>query len=271
MILCRTPVSAAVSLGWKDDSYFQIVAAPLLVLFLLFWDRDRIFRGAAWNTRVGVPLLVLAVAIYLFLHSVAGVILVAMAAFILGFGLRSFRAACFPLGCLLLMIPLPASAMERIIHSLQQGSASVSYQMLRLTGIPVFADGMRISLKGLEIEVAPECSGIRSCAALALVGLLAGRVCLRSGWHRLALVVSTIPIAIFKNAIRISVLASLGAYVNPAFLHGNLHHYGGLVFTPLGIGIFVALVAGLIRYEAWQAGRHENRNVPAPSDAPVKA
>jgi len=80
--------------------------------------------------------------------------------------------------------------------------------------------------------------------------LLAGRVCLRYGWTRLALVVATIPIAILKNAFRISVLASLGAYVSPAFLHGRLHHYGGLVFTPLGVVLFLVVLAGLQRYEA---------------------
>jgi len=109
---------------------------------------------------------------------------------------------------------------------------------------------MKLALPGLEIEVAPECSGIHSCLALALVGLLASRVCLRSGWNRLALVVSTIPIAIFKNAIRISVLASLGAYVNRAVLFGPIHRKGGLVFTPIAVVLLVLLLFALQRIEA---------------------
>jgi exosortase len=259
-------------LGWNDDRDVQIVAAPFLFAFLMYWERNRIFPGAAWNVRVGAPLLAVAVSIFLFLRSygsggahliflIFAAVLVVMAAFILCCGLRSFRAACFPLGCLLLMIPVPDSAMDTITAGLQHGSAAVSFEMLRLAGIPVFAEGTKISLKGLEIEVAPECSGIRSCLVLALVGLLAGRVCLRSGWNRLALVVSTIPIAIFKNAIRISVIASLGAYVNRAFLYGRLHQYGGLVFTPLGVVLFVALLAGLQRCEAWLERRRETRRV----------
>jgi len=84
---------------------------------------------------------------------------------------------------------------------------------------------------------------------------------------RLALVVSTIPIAIFKNAIRISVIASLSAYVNRAFLYGRVHHYGGLVFTPLGVVLFVALLAGLQRYEAWEARHRQMRLVANPAAA----
>jgi exosortase len=268
LILCWTPVKAVLNLSWNDDRYFQIVAAPFLVTFLIYWERKRIFPGAAWSARAGVPLVALAVSIYLFVQGgsylpqssgddttrlipvICAAILMSMAVFILCYGPRSSRAAYFPLGCLLLMVPVPASAMDSITAGLQHGSAAVSLEMLRLAGVPVFAEGMRMSLKGLDIEVAPECSGIRSCVALALVALLAGRVCLRYSWTRLALVVLTIPIAIFKNGIRISVLASLGAYVNPAFLHGPLHHYGGLVFTPLGVALFVALLAGLHRYEA---------------------
>src|SRR5579859_121604 len=193
LLLCWPPLRAAVKLGLNDERYFQIVAAPFLAVFLLYWERNRIFPGAAWSVRAGAPLLAVAVSIHLFLHgaslapSIVGVILVATAAFILCFGLRSFRAALFPLGCLLLMIPAPAWAMDKFTAGLQHGSAIMSFELLRLAGIPVFADGMRMSLKGLEIEVAPECSGIHSCIALALVGLLAGRVCLRHNWNVLAL------------------------------------------------------------------------------------
>ena len=115
---------------------------------------------------------------------------------------------------------------------------------------------MRLSLPGLEIEVAPECSGIHSCLALALVGLLASRVFLRSGWSRLALVVATVPIAVFKNAIRISVLASLGAYVNRAVLFGPIHRNGGMVFTPLAVVLLVMLLLTLQKAEMWATRRH---------------
>jgi exosortase len=260
LILCWPTLKTAVNLGLNDDRYFPIVAAPFLVVFLMYWERNRIFPVAAWSARLGAPLLAVAAFIYLFVQrqysshlalAMTAVILLTMAMFILCDGLPSFRAVCFPLACLLLMIPAPAWAMDKITAGLQHGSAAMSVAMLRLAGIPVFAQGMRISLKGVEIEVAPECSGIRSCLALALVGLLAGRVFLRYNWNRLALVVSTIPIAIFKNAIRISVIASLGAYVNQAFLHGRIHRYGGLVFTPLGMLLFLALLVGLQKSEKW--------------------
>jgi len=269
LILCWPPISSAVDLGLHDDRWVQIVAGPLLFAFLMYWERNRILPEAEWSPVVGMPLLVLSLLVYfVFLRrssygsegghlalAVLAAILASIGGFILCYGLRSLRAASFPFCCLLLMIPAPASAMDKLIAGLQHGSASVSYHMLRLVGIPVFADGMRMSLPGLEIEVAPECSGIRSFLALALIGLLAARICLRSNWSRVALVLSTIPIAILKNGLRISVIASLSAYVDRAFLYGPIHRYGGLVFTPLGVALFVGFLAVLQKIEVRVAKR----------------
>jgi exosortase len=270
LIVCWPAVRAVADLSMRDERYVQIVVGPVLCLFLLVWERNRIFAVAAWSG-AGMPLLSLALSMYfVFLRrpsyaiedvrfplAVLSVIVAWVAVFIVCCGVRGFRAACFPLCCLLLAIPVPASLMDKLTAGLQHGSAAVSCQMLRLAGVPVFAEGMRMLLPGLEIDVAPECSGIHSLLALALVALLAGRLCLRYRWSRLALVVSTIPIAIFKNGVRISAIAWLGAYVNRAFLYGPIHHYGGLVFTPLGVALLVALLVTLQRSEAWNRPNFE--------------
>jgi len=68
---------------------------------------------------------------------------------------------------------------------------------------------MLLQLRGLTVEVAKECSGIRSCVVFVIVAIVASRVCLRSVWAQWALIVSMIPIAIFKNAVRIVVISTL--------------------------------------------------------------
>jgi len=263
------------TLGLRDSSYAQILAAPLLLIFLMYWDRGRIFREARWNLSLGIPALSVVLAGYfIFLRSqsysngnvrlilaVGALILAWMSAFIVCYGLQSFVAAWFPFCCLSLMIPVPGPFMDRLTAGLQRGSAAAASQMLRLVGVPVFAQGTKLLLPGLEIEVAPECSGIRSCLALALVGLVASRVYLRNGCNRFLLVVSTFPIAILKNAIRISVIASLGAYVNRAFLFGPIHRYGGLVFTPLAVVLLVLLLLALQKSETWIMARRRSHPV----------
>ena len=116
------------SLSFQDDRYLQISAAPLLCLFLIYWERTAIFSQARFSPRAGVPLLSVAMLLGLALiHGsrplmkapaclsvVFAVVLVWMAAFILSYGPRSFKNALFPLCCLFLMIPAPPALMDRI-------------------------------------------------------------------------------------------------------------------------------------------------------------
>jgi hypothetical protein len=38
-----------------------------------------------------------------------------------------------------------------------------------------------------------------------------------------------------KNGLRIFTLSTLAVYVNPGFLHGNLHKYGGIPFFAVAL------------------------------------
>jgi exosortase len=269
VILCWPPIRAAFDLGLHDDRYVSIIAAPLLFAFFMYWERARIFAKMAWAAAVGIPLLLFALSMYaVFLPrrsyqndgvhlslAMLAVVLAWMACFLLCYGRGSFRAAYFPFCCLLLTIPVPVPLMDKLTVGLQHASATMSFEMLRLAGIPVYAQGMKLFLPNLTLEVAPECSGIRSLIALTLVALVAGRLFLRYGWTRLALALSTIPIAILKNALRISVIAWLSAYVDRKYLHGSIHRNGGLVFTPLAAALLLMLLVGLRRFESWMAQR----------------
>lgn len=59
-----------------------------------------------------------------------------------------------------------------------------------------------------------------------------------------------IPLAIFKNAVRIVTLSSLGVYVDRSFLYGKLHHEGGLLFAIIALAIFVPLLFALQKSES---------------------
>ncbi len=256
-------LKATISLGFRDDRYLQIAAAPLVCSLLIFLQRTEIFSRARYSPRIGIPLLSLAVLIGILavyrdpgsestglLPGMIGMTLVWLAAFILCCGMDSFRAALYPLCCILLMIPLPASWMDQVAGALQHGSATLSCEILRLFGVPVWRHGMLLSLPHLDVEVAPECSGIHSSLALMIIAVVAGYVCLRSGLARVLLVLLTIPIALFKNAVRIVVISILGAYVDRAFVDGPFHHrYSGLLFSVVGVALFVALLAGLQKIE----------------------
>ena len=112
------------------------------------------------------------------------------------------------------MIPIPGVLLDRIVFFLQSMSADVSDAFFRLAGVPVFRDGFTFSLPGLSIEVAKECSGIRSSLSLLLTSFIAGHLFLKHFGSKAVLSVCVLPITVIKNGIRIVTLALLGVYVD---------------------------------------------------------
>jgi exosortase len=258
LIVLWPSIVSAFSLAVHNDRYLQVLIAPLLAAFLIFWNRRAIFRQARYNLSAGIPLVAIAALLSVIFLSrplplaiLAGVLWM-LSGFLLCFGAQSFRAALYPLICLFLIVPYPATWMDRVAATLQYGSADVSYRLLRVTGVPVFRHDLVFSLPGLDFQVGPECSGIHSSLALLMVSLIAAYLFLRSGWSRAALILLTVPIALIKNAARIVTIAILGAYVDRIYIDGPLHHkYGGLVFSVFGAILFVLALAGLQRLERW--------------------
>lgn len=186
--------------------------------------------------------------------STFAVVVIWVGGFILCYGTRAFMKARFPLLFLFMLVPIPAAAIERIIFVLQSGSADVAYWLLRFLGVPVFKHDFVLLLPTLTIEVAKECSGIRSSVALLITTLLMGELVLRSGWRKGLLVLSTLPILIVKNGVRIVAVCLLSIYVNPGFLHGWLHTSGGIVFYLLGLSLLMPILAAFRKSEEARVG-----------------
>ena len=145
------------------------------------------------------------------------------------------RALDFPLAILFLMVPFPTVVMEWIETFFQHGSAEVCDWLFQLVGVSVLRDGQVFRLPGIAIEVASECSGIRSSLVLFITCLLAGHLFLRTGWMRVALVLAVIPLGIFRNAFRIFTLAMLCVHVDRDAIDSPLHTHGGPVFFALSL------------------------------------
>jgi exosortase len=263
-------LTSLVSVSFHDERYSHVVLIPVISLLLLWLERRRIFLASQYCPVIATPFLLLGMIVYSIGKALApvlglndslsvmvfGMVLVWIAGFVLCYGMRSFRAALFPLFFLLLMIPIPTLVLENIILALQKGSSQMTYALFKLLGVPVFWQGFKFTLPGVEIEIAKECSGIRSSLALFITGILAAHVFLRSGWRMVVLSLSTIPLAIFKNAVRIVTLSWLGVYVDRSFLFGKLHHQGGVVFALIALAIFVPLLFALQRSESRAHIRH---------------
>jgi exosortase len=276
-ILCLLPFALSwaltkelSSLVLSDDSFSQILVIPLVSGFLIFEGRKRIFASVSPASALGLALIVPGLLLLLAAQFnvwelretnraalfVFCVTLIWLGAFALFFGARAFQSAQFPLLFLLLSVPIPEPLLSHIIRFLQNQSADAAEIFFRLASVPYLREDLIFRLPRVSIQVAEECSGIRSSVALFITTVLASYLFLRTNWKRLILCAVVVPLAIFKNGLRIATLSILAVYVNPGFLYGDLHHHGGIVF------FLIALLPMAFLLKVLQKG-----DVPAPRTA----
>jgi exosortase len=234
----------------RDETHSHIPFVPVVSAFFIFRESPTIFARPARGGKISGALALAGTASLVVARSnlwhwsqsgqvsllVLGFVLVWAGAFGIFFGENAMREASFPLLFLLFAIPIPAPLLSEIIVLLQRGSAEAVSVAFRIIGVPAVRHGFDFALPGITIQVAEECSGIRSTLALVMIAVLAGHLWLRSFPRTLVLCILTVPISIAKNALRIAFLSWLAIYVDPQFLLGSiLHQYGGILFFGFGL------------------------------------
>jgi exosortase len=254
-------VRALFDLARSNDSASHVVVAPFVTLALVYQSRTVIFSSVrcAWFAGLGIivaGLALVSLAVSLsqlpspagssLTAAVAALVILYVGGFVMFYGRDAFGAALFPLLFLGFMIPIPQVVLDRAIYFLQAGSAEMVAGLFTLTGTPHLREGFTFNLPTLAIEIAEECSGIRSSIALLFTSLLAGHMFLNDAWKKAVVVAAIVPIAIVKNGIRIVSLSLLAIHVDPDFLVGRLHHDGGVVFFLVGL-VILAFVLTFLR------------------------
>jgi exosortase len=250
-----------------DNTASHIVIMPLLSMGLIALDWRRIFAAPRTWWQGGVPVLALGAALAVLLPvlrsgslepnqdvalTLAAVPLIVLwtGAFLLLFGAPAARAAAFPLAMLWFTAPFPAILLKPVNDMLKAGSASVVAALFEVTGTPFVRDSyFSFRLPFISIEIADECSGIRSSIGLLLTSLLAGHQWLTTSWRRALLALAIIPVTIFKNGVRIATLSLLSIHVDPTYLTGQLHHEGGILFFVISLVLMSPVLFLLVRSE----------------------
>jgi exosortase len=262
------PLHSLIRAALDSDTYSHILVVPFISITLLWMERERLFQVLERNRSSAAVLFCAGAMLGVFgwrnpFHfaggnwlgfAILGFLCLIWAGFLFFYGAPAFKAGMFPLLFLLLMVPLPGFLLDRFIAWLQVGSADVTEWIFRLSGTTFLREGLFFVLPQVTIEVARECSGIRSTQALLITCLLAGYLLLQTNWRRAVLLLAAVPVLVIKNGIRIATLTLLAVHVDPTFLTGSLHHDGGFVFFGLGMLILLPLLWWLQKTEGSRLG-----------------
>jgi exosortase C (VPDSG-CTERM-specific) len=169
------------------------------------------------------------------------------------------RALAFPLAFLLFMVPFPTFLTHAIEFFFQHASADAASLMFAVAQTPVLRDGLFFKLPGITIEVAQECSGIRSTLVLLITSLVGAYLFFHSKTHRALLTLAIIPIAIVRNGFRIFTIAMLCVHISPDMIRSWIHKRGGPIFFALSLIPFFLLLLFLYRRERKAAAANVSR------------
>ena len=257
------PLLALITYAAGSELYSYILLVPFVSAYLLYNRRQQLPKNYATDVPLTLVLLVVGAGLLAFTHSLdsAGRAFPGNSRLVLltlsflcclaagGFfflGRAWMRAAAFPLVYLIFMVPMPDAMADALETASKYASAEVANLLFHLSGTPFLRAGLLFQLPNITIEVAQECSGIRSSFVLFITSILAANLFLKTSWRRFALVAFVVPLAILRNGFRILVIGLLCVNVGPQMIHSLIHRRGGPVFFALSLIPFF-LVLWLLR------------------------
>lgn len=269
-VLYGGPLAELAALFSRSELHQHIPLIPLVSAYFLLMNRREISRAIEWSPKAGAAITAaggLCCVMGGMLETelgrndylsamMLGLVIWTTGSFVVAYGVKALKAGLFPILFLAFIIPVPDFILDPSVTFLQVASAGAAELVFRMSGVPFLREGMIFSLPGIDVEVAEQCSGIRSSLALVITAIIAGKLFLRTMLGKAALVLAILPITIFKNGLRIVTLSLLASYVDPVFVTGHwLHRSGGVPFFVVGLILLAPVL--------WVLRRVEVREMPA--------
>ena len=231
-----------VSIWLRSETFTHAFVVPPIVLWLV-WRKRHLLRDL--NPRpLHWMLLPMAGAALLWLvgalvaaNSVTQLAFTAMLvlAVPLVLGGQVALALAFPLTFLFFAVPVG----EFLTPLMMQWTADFTVRALRISGIPVYREGLQFVIPSGNWSVVEACSGIRYLVASFMVGSLFAYLNYRSNWRRLAFVAVSIALPILANWLRAYMIVMLGHLSDNKIATGVDHLvYGWVLFGIVILGMF---------------------------------
>src|SRR5262245_9652933 len=255
LVAFNRPLLELVRRWTVQEEYSHGFFIPLIVAWLLWSRRAAIVESIGRPSWAGPALILIAAAMHivgelsaLFILSQVGFV-VTLLGIALGLGGWSLVKVVFiPIVFLLFAIPLPYFIDAVLTWRLQIISSELGTFFIRLAGIPVHLEGNVIDLGVYKLQVIEACSGLRYLYPLLSLGFLAAYLFQAPLWQRTVVFLSTIPITIIMNSLRIAVVGILVNFYGPQDAEGFLHMFEGWIIFIACAGVLVAEMALLARF-----------------------
>jgi exosortase len=230
----------------RSDEYSAGLLVPFLAVYILWSRRQRLARVEIRPSLWGIPAFIGAQAVRFFgLFFMFGsaerlsVVLSIASLVLLLFGWELFRKVSTIMLFLILMLPWPNRVQAAIALPLQNWSTSSAVFCLETLGYEVVREGNVIHIGQASVAVAEACNGLRMITAFFVISGLVVLLVNRSWWEKLIVFVSSLPIALFCNTLRLTITAIAFTVLKGEYWEKIFHDFGGYAMMPLALAIVV--------------------------------
>lgn len=246
IFLYRDTGLAMVSIWARSETFNHDFLVPPLVLWLVWRQRSQLVGLAPRPDWRILPWVAVTALVWL-LGELAAVNAVTQLAFVallvlsvpVVLGWAVARVMAFPLGFLFFSVPLG----EFLLPVLMEWTANFTVLALRLSGIPVFREGLQFVIPSGNWSVVEACSGVRYLIASLTVGTLFAYLNYRSNRRRLLFVLVSLLVPIVANWLRAYLIVLLGHLSDNRLAAGVDHLIYGWVFFGVVMALMFAIGA----------------------------
>ena len=230
----------------QSDEYSSGLLVPFLAAYILWSRRRDIARCPVKPSIWGLFAFAGAQAVRLFglflMYSSAerlSVVLSIAALILLLFGWKFFRKISPILLFLCLMLPLPNIIQYYVGLNLQRWATSSAVFCLEVIGYAVTQDGHTIDMGNVSVAVLEACNGLRMITAFFVISGLVVLLVQRTWWEKLVILVSSLPIALLCNTVRLAITAVFFTILEGEYWEQIFHDFGGYAMMPLALAAVV--------------------------------
>ena len=248
VLLAYIPAIAWMIDRWsaRDTYYGHGFLVPFISAYIIWLKRGKLKElvpvPTAWGWPVlaaGVVVLMLSSVWRIYFSSAFSFLIVVSGLILLFAGKDYLKTLTFPLTFLLFMMPLPLIAISGISFKLKIFAAQVATALINMLGVSAVREGSVIKTLHAYVVVEDPCSGIRSLIALIAVGALMAYFSRLSRVRKTVLFLSSMPLAIITNIVRITVVSLASEIYGMEFATGKFHDLMGMM-------VFVLAFLGLM-------------------------
>ncbi|HOW36371.1 MAG TPA: exosortase/archaeosortase family protein [Candidatus Omnitrophota bacterium] len=232
----------------RDSYYTHGILIPLVSIFLIWQKRETLAKIHKASSPWGIKLIFAGLAIHLFsslfrvyFSSGFSLMLVIPGLILHLYGTAMLMEVAFPVAFLFFMIPLPMVIIANISFQMKLFAAQIAAAALNGMHIPAVREGSLIKMRTSYVIVDDVCSGLRSLISLTALGSIFAYWMTSSRTKKIILFLSTIPIAILTNVVRIIFLSIVSEVWGPQHTEGFIHDFSGFMVFALAFLMLFAV------------------------------